>query len=167
MTRSFSLNALALVGLSLACAPAGPSVGTPSSGATPPDTVTRASSGALARPAEASARDSMATAALVASGREAYRRQYCGLCHRLDAAETSGEFGPTHNGMGVTAGERIRDPSYTGIATTPEAYIRESILDPDGYIVPGYGGSRFRMPAYTHLDEAEVEALVQMLLEER
>ncbi len=158
---------LVLAGLSIACAPAGRSVETPTSGVTLTDTVTRASSGALARPSAASARDSMATAALLAFGSEVYRQQHCGLCHRLDAANTSGAFGPTHNGMGATADDRIRDKSYTGNATTPEGYIRESIVDPEIYVVPGYGGSRFRMPAYTHLDEVEVEALVQMLLEKR
>jgi mono/diheme cytochrome c family protein len=138
-----------IVGLCMACSPAGRSAEAPP------------------QPPPASARDSSAAAALVDSGREAYRRHYCGLCHRLEAANTSGAFAPTHDAMGATADDRIRYPGYTGNATTAEGYIRESILDPDTYVVPGYGGSRFRMPAYTHLDESDLEALVQLLLEER
>jgi nitric oxide reductase subunit C len=103
----------------------------------------------------------------VTTGLEVYRAQYCGVCHTLDAAETKGPFGPTHNGIGTIAAERIADPGYTGKATTAEEYIRESIIDPAIYIVPGSALGRYRMGAYTMLSETELEALVQFLLEQR
>jgi hypothetical protein len=103
---------------------------------------------------------------LIVSGLEVYRSQYCGLCHVLDSAEAGGLFGPTHNAMGATAEQRIRDPKYTGMATTAEGYIRESIIDPAVYIVLGYGHTRYQMPAYTNVSKACVNALVQMLLQE-
>ena len=89
---------------------------------------------------------------------------YCGTCHRSTLAGTAGIFGPTHDGLSETAGKRIRDPAYTGKATTPEAYVRESIREPGAYRVPGFEHTRFLMPAYTQLTDAEVDALVRMLL---
>jgi nitric oxide reductase subunit C len=103
----------------------------------------------------------------VARGLEVCRREYCGTCHTLDAADTAGLFGPTHNGIGSTAERRIREPGYMGTATTVEAYIRESIVSPGVYVVEGYGLSRYRMPAYSHLDQEDLNALVQMLLQQK
>jgi cytochrome c2 len=103
----------------------------------------------------------------IALGLATYRHQYCGICHRLDAAGTRGVFGPEHNGIGARAEQRIHDPDYTGAATTAAAYLRESIVDPNAYIVPGYEFTRHRMPPYTALDDAELDALVQMLLAQK
>lgn len=101
---------------------------------------------------------------LISQGLEVYKQQYCGVCHQLSAAETGGTFGPTHDGMGTTAEGRIQAPGYAGAAATAGEYIRESIVSPDVYIVPGYEVTSHHMPAYTHLDEAGIQALVQMLL---
>lgn len=103
-------------------------------------------------------------AELLALGLTTYRAQYCGVCHALDAAETRGTFGPTHNDMGATAAARLLDPGYSGNATTAAEYITESILDPLIYSVPGYGITSHRMPPYTHLPDAEVAALTAFLL---
>jgi hypothetical protein len=93
-----------------------------------------------------------------------YRQQYCGVCHTLSAAGTRGTFGPVHDGMGATAQARILDPLYSGAATTAEAYIMESLVDPYLFIVGGYGATPHRMPPYSHLDPASLDALVAMLL---
>lgn len=103
----------------------------------------------------------------IALGLATYRHQYCGICHQLDAAGTRGAFGPTHNGIGKTAEQRIHDPEYTGTAKTAEAYIRESIVDPTAYLVRGYEITRHRMPAYVGLGDAELDALIQLLLQQR
>ncbi|MCB0063434.1 MAG: hypothetical protein KDE19_15035, partial [Caldilineaceae bacterium] len=58
------------------------------------------------------------SAELVDAGKEVYLKQYCGICHQLDALETRGTFGPSHNGIGQRAAERIHDPSYHGHAQT-------------------------------------------------
>jgi mono/diheme cytochrome c family protein len=102
--------------------------------------------------------------ALVAAGLAAYRAQYCGVCHTSRAAETRGIFGPTHDGLSATVVAYFATGSYTGSATTPAAYVRESIVDPQAWIVPGYAATPHRMPAYTHLDAATVDALVAFLL---
>ena len=97
-------------------------------------------------------------------GIAAYRANYCGICHELPAAETRGSFGPSHVGMGAIANERLLDPTYGGQATTPAAYLAESILQPGTYLVPGYATSAHPMPSFAHLPEADIAALVELLL---
>jgi len=103
---------------------------------------------------------------MVSYGLAVYKKQYCGVCHQLSAAETGGLFGPTHDGMGRTAEEHIQAPDYAGAATTAGDYIHESIVDPKAYIVPGYEVTSHHMPAYAHLEEGDIDALVQMLLQQ-
>ena len=105
-------------------------------------------------------------AALLQDGLQVYTQYYCGICHRLDAAGTKGAFGPSHNAMHVIAGARIQDPNYRGTATTAEEYLRESILEPEAYLVPGYVATPHRMPAYTHLSDPELDALVFLLMQQ-
>jgi hypothetical protein len=102
--------------------------------------------------------------ALVGEGATVYRKAYCGVCHESATAETRGTFGPTHNGMGQIAVERIADPGYDGAATTPRDYILESLLTPEAYIVDGYAATSHRMPPFGHLDQASLDALVAFLL---
>jgi mono/diheme cytochrome c family protein len=104
---------------------------------------------------------------LAEQGLKVYQAQYCGICHQLDAAGTAGLFGPTHNGLAQTAEERLGDPLYTGSARTAGEYVRESILNPESYLVPGYELSNHRMPAYVNLSEKDLEALVQLLLQQK
>jgi nitric oxide reductase subunit C len=100
----------------------------------------------------------------LALGIEVYLQSYCGACHALAAAGTAGAFGPSHDDARASAEERLRDPNYRGAATTPEAYIRESIVDPGAYIVPGYAATPHRMPAYGNLDDEALDALVALLM---
>jgi len=117
-------------------------------------------------PPTAPTEESPASESSAEQGLAVYRGQYCGICHQLDAAGTAGIFGPSHNGIGSTAAQRIQDPGYTGTATAAE-YIRESILNPAVYRVPGFEYSTHPMPAYTHLSEMDVDALVQFLLQQK
>ncbi len=106
-------------------------------------------------------------AELVIDGLELYRQQNCSTCHRLDAAGAYGKLGPTHNGLVDTAETRLHDPYYTGAATSPAEYIRESIVKPEIYLVTGYNSPRQKMPAFTNLSQVELEALVQFLLQQK
>lgn len=100
---------------------------------------------------------------LIDRGVEVYRSQYCGVCHQLTAANTRGTFGPGHDAAALNAGAHITDPAYTGQATTVEGYLRESLLEPDVYFVPGYVTSSHRMPPFGHLPPEDIDALVYML----
>lgn len=68
---------------------------------------------------------------------------------------------------GALAPECIQNPDYHGGATTAAGYIRESIVDPGAYIVEAYGASRHPMPSYAHLSNADLDALVRMLLSQQ
>lgn len=119
---------------------------------------------ALRRPPVGAPAAETVTAEVVARGLEVYASQYCGVCHSLRAAGAKGAFGPPHDAMGVIAGARFQDPNYRGEATSAEVYLRESIVSPKAYLVPGYGLTHHHMPAYTSLSEADLDALVKMLL---
>jgi nitric oxide reductase subunit C len=45
--------------------------------------------------------------------------------------------GPSVANMATRAGEVLEDPAYEGSATTPEEFVRESILEPSAYLHPG------------------------------
>jgi len=103
---------------------------------------------------------------IVAYGLKLYQDNACGGCHMLDAAGASGVVGPTHNGLGTIAEERIASGDYVGSATTAEEYIRESIRSPQAHIVEGFAAA---MPAFGEdkLNEGDLNALVQMLLQQK
>ena len=101
--------------------------------------------------------------ALIDYGISVYREQYCGVCHQLDPANTTGNFGPAHNQMGLIAAERLTLPNYHGEATSTIEYIRESLLNPQIFYAPGYEATNHHMPPYTHLADEQIDAMVYML----
>lgn len=103
-------------------------------------------------------------AALVAHGVEVYRENYCGSCHTLSIAHTRGTFGPAHDDAVMAASEYITLNTYNGSAITATDYIRESILEPSVFYTPGYEATNHHMPAFTHLPESDIEAMVYMLV---
>ena len=66
--------------------------------------------------------------------------------------------------MGAIAAAHLSGGTYQGAATTPAEYIREGIVDPQAFNVPGYATTSHRMPSYAHLDVASLDALVAFLL---
>lgn len=59
----------------------------------------------------------------------------CPLCHTIPGIPGAvGELGPKLHEK-INAPKRLKDPNYKGKAKTPHEYTRESILNPDAYIV--------------------------------
>jgi hypothetical protein len=59
----------------------------------------------------------------------------CPLCHTIPGVEGAvGELGPKLHEK-VNAPKRIKDPNYKGKAKTGREYVKESILNPNAYIV--------------------------------
>ncbi len=59
----------------------------------------------------------------------------CPLCHTIPGIEGAvGELGPKLHEK-INAPNRIKDPNYKGKAKTGRDYVRESILNPNAYIV--------------------------------
>ena len=111
------------------------------------------------------AQDPAASNELVERGRELYLEHHCGACHALAATGSQGFFGPAHDAVAVLAAARIADPNYSGEAATAADYLRESIVAPAAYVVPGYAFTRHSMPAYD-LPENDLNALVAFLMEQ-
>lgn len=103
---------------------------------------------------------------IVAYGLEVYKAQGCGACHQLSAAEAAGAVGPTHEGLGTIAEQRVQAADYTGEATTAEEYLKESVRNPGAHIVAGFQNA---MPPYeeSKLSDADLDAMVQMLLQQK
>jgi nitric oxide reductase subunit C len=92
----------------------------------------------------------------------------CVACHSTAPGVVL--VGPSLAGIATRAAETVRTEAYTGSATTAEAYIRESILQPSAYIVPGQptfqAAGRSIMPEDygTTLTEEQVDHLVAYLM---
>jgi nitric oxide reductase subunit C len=107
----------------------------------------------------------------VALGEALFRSQTygCTACHSTQPNVKLA--GPSLAGIGTRAAQRITDPGYTGDAKDGEGYIRESILHPSKYIVPGANfatapvGGISLMPAdfSTRLDSDQLNQLVAYL----
>ena len=70
----------------------------------------------------------------------------CSTCHSVAGGVIL--VGPSLAQVSVRAAERVADPAYTGKAKDASGYLRESILDPNAFLVPG---DRFATPTHTSL----------------
>ena len=71
------------------------------------------------------------------AGKQVYLKQGCNACHAIRGVGTQGAIGPNMNQLAKNAEEiRIKDATYKGTAKTAAEYIRESIVNPNLYIVP-------------------------------
>ena len=85
---------------------------------------------------------------------ENYKPQYyCMRCHSLDGSEG---YGPSLQGISKRAGDRV--PVLSDVE-----YLRQSILEPDAYIIEGYSGRMGRIHSLL-LSEEEVDDLVSFLI---
>ena len=60
----------------------------------------------------------------------------CASCHSLQPGQKL--VGPSLAGIATRAEQTIASPNYKGKAKTAEEYIRESIVDPNAYVVEGF-----------------------------
>jgi nitric oxide reductase subunit C len=77
--------------------------------------------------------------------------------------------GPSLAGLEATAAARVQAAGYQGKATDAAGYIRESILEPNAYLVPGAtyssNGQSMMPPGLGQaLEPAQVDALVAYLM---
>jgi cytochrome c len=79
----------------------------------------------------------------------------CSTCHSTEPGKVI--VGPSLAGMAARAGER-----KTGL--TPPEYIRESILDPNAYIVEGFSEGVMYQDFKEVLKEEEIQDLIAYLL---
>ncbi len=91
----------------------------------------------------------------------------CQACHAIRGV-AAGAVGPTMNKLGTTAASRIKDAAYKGSAKTATEYIKESIVNPNVFVVaecPQGACLANVMPATfgTSLVASDIDALVDYL----
>jgi nitric oxide reductase subunit C len=83
-----------------------------------------------------------------ARGAKLYETLPCASCHDISRPWPGGDICPNLGNIATEAARIIRLPEYRGRARDPAGYIRESIVDPNAYIVP--------RPAYRQADGQSV-----------
>lgn len=73
----------------------------------------------------------------VARGKVLFATNKCDSCHDISNPFPGGEYGPNLGNISTEALNVIALPDYQGTATNAAEYIRESVLMPNIYIVPG------------------------------
>jgi cbb3-type cytochrome c oxidase subunit III len=90
------------------------------------------------------------------TGKQIFTAGGCGSCHTFSDAGTNGTIGPNLDDLAKAAGSREA-------GTSPEEYVKQSILDPEAFTVSGF--QRGVMPSYQgRLDDKQVQALADYLL---
>lgn len=70
-------------------------------------------------------------------GKQVFAGLPCASCHDVKNPFPGGFICPNLGNIAVEAERIIRLPEYHGSATDAASYIRESILNPNAYLVPG------------------------------
>jgi cytochrome c551/c552 len=93
------------------------------------------------------------------SGRVLFVDLGCSACHSLQDAGATGIVGPALDGIGQAAAGRTAD-------LDAEGYLRQSLLEPDAYIVDGFTGNLMPNDYGERLSEEQISTLVEYLLEQ-
>ena len=97
-----------------------------------------------------------------ANGEKLFASQGCSACHSLKEGEKI--IGPSLFHAGQTALNRIKDATYKGKAKTADEYIRESIVEPNTYVVPGFPAGVMVQDFSKKLSAQELDDLVAFLM---
>ena len=97
-----------------------------------------------------------------ASGENLFAAQACNACHSFKEGEKI--VGPSLYHVGQTAANRIKDSGYRGKAKTTEEYLRESMVDPNAYIVPGYAAGIMIQDFAKKLSPQDLQDLIAFLM---
>jgi cytochrome c oxidase subunit 2 len=88
------------------------------------------------------------------AGKTVFVNNGCGSCHTLKAAGASAKIGPDL--------DKLPDAAK-GAGKPLEAFVRESIVDPNAYVAPGF--PKNVMPStFSQLPKSQLDALVQYLV---
>jgi cytochrome c oxidase subunit 2 len=101
------------------------------------------------------------------AGKAVFLQNNCGACHTLKDANATGKVGPALDGIGAAAANITKDPGYHGKATDAAGYIRESIVEPNAYIVPGFSPNVMPQNFGQTIPAKDLDNLVQYLLSQK
>jgi mono/diheme cytochrome c family protein len=100
----------------------------------------------------------LATAGLAQAktGEQIFTAAGCAGCHTFSPAGSTGTIGPDLNDLEAAA-------TKFGKGKPPEDYVRESIVKPEAFIVPGFGNA---MPSFQgRLTDQQIQTLIEYLLQ--
>ena len=100
----------------------------------------------------------LATAGLAqaTTGEQIFTAAGCAGCHTFAPAGSNANIGPSLDELASAAGDR--EPG-----TSPEDYVRESLTNPEAFLVEGFGNA---MPSYDgRLTDEQIQALTEYLLQ--
>jgi nitric oxide reductase subunit C len=106
-------------------------------------------------------------------GAQLFARLPCASCHDLTKPWPGGDICPNLGNIATEAARIVRSREYRGKARNAAGYIRESILDPNAYIVPGpnyrtaEGQSVMPKDFARTLEPAQIDDLVAFLMTHR
>ncbi len=86
----------------------------------------------------------------------------CTTCHSVESGVV--KVGPSHAGVATRAAERVKSPDYTGAASNAAGYLRESILNPNAFVVPGFAPDVMYKGYEATLTAGQLDDLVAYLL---
>jgi nitric oxide reductase subunit C len=81
-------------------------------------------------------RTAVVTSGDAARGARLYETLPCASCHDISHPWPGGDICPNLGNIATEAGRIVRESDYHGRAKDAAGYIRESIVDPNAYIVP-------------------------------
>jgi len=118
---------------------------------------------AVAAPTPAALRPAASTGTgNAANGEKLFTAQGCSACHSLKEGEKI--IGPSLYHSGQTSLSRLKDATYTGKAQSAEDYIRESILQPNVYVAPGFPAGVMVQDFVQKLAPQDIDDLVAFLM---
>jgi len=106
----------------------------------------------------AAARARPGSAEEAAAGKQVFTEQGCNSCHTLADAGATGRVGPNLDRLAA-------DTRRFGRGRSPEDYVRQSILEPDSFVVPGFPRGTMPGDYRERLSPEELGALVRYLLQ--
>jgi cytochrome c oxidase subunit 2 len=92
-----------------------------------------------------------------AAGKQLFTEQGCGGCHQLADAGTPDGVGPSLDNL-------TRDARRFGAGKTPEAYVKQSIEDPNAVVVRGFPRGVMPETYKDDLSPEQIDALARYLL---
>jgi mono/diheme cytochrome c family protein len=90
------------------------------------------------------------------SGEQIFTAAGCAGCHTFGPAGSNGTIGPDLDDLQAAATKYAKNQ-------TPEEYVRDSIVQPDAFLVPGFGNA---MPSFEgRLTDEQIQTLTEYLLQ--
>jgi cytochrome c2 len=108
-----------------------------------------------------------------ANGARLFASLPCGSCHDINSPYPGGDIAPNLGNVATEAVRIVKSADYRGKAIDAAGYIRESIVDPNAYIVPGDSyhtadGQSVMLKDFGQiLKPSEIDDLVTFLLQKK